>query len=232
MNSTYPPEYTRGWVEFYYQKFEIDEHVLIPRLETESLVREAIRYFRSEEVDTLIDIGTGSGIIPLSILSAVEIPEVFAIDLSPEALVIARKNAENQGKNIDFLESDLLSVFLNEHLGETKHALSLQGKNILIVTNLPYIKQDDWENMSTDTIHEPKLALFGGPFTGFELYEKLFAQIDVFVAKYTPKKLTILAEMGDDQTEIAGKILGKYGWEFSFFADLRGIERFMKIHIR
>lgn len=71
----------------------------------------------------------------------------------------------------------------------------LHGKNICIATNLPYIKQDDWENMSTDTVHEPKLALFGGEHTGFELYEELFAQIDSFVEKYTPTKLTILAEM-------------------------------------
>ncbi len=89
MNSSFPPEYTRSWVEFYYQKFHINEHVLIPRLETESLVREAIKSCRVNPPDILIDIGTGSGIIPLSILSAVEVPQVLAIDISPEALKVA-----------------------------------------------------------------------------------------------------------------------------------------------
>jgi release factor glutamine methyltransferase len=83
-------------VEFYYQKFHIDEYVLIPRLETESLVREAIKYCRAIPPDILIDIGTGSGIIPLSILSSVEISQVFAVDISPEALKVSEKNSQNQ----------------------------------------------------------------------------------------------------------------------------------------
>lgn len=140
-------------MEFYYQKFTINEHVLIPRLETESLVREAVKYCRENPPDVLIDIGTGSGIIPLSVLSAVDIPQVFAVDLSPEALEVAKRNSLNQGKDITFLESDLLGVFLEGDV--------CSEKNILITTNLPYIKQDDWEHMSADTIHEPRLALFG-----------------------------------------------------------------------
>lgn len=214
MKTNYPPEYTKGWVEFYYQRFQIDEHVLIPRLETESLVREAIRFCRTYPQDVLIDVGTGSGIIPLSILSSISIPEVFAVDISPFALQVAQRNSLDQGKTITFLESDLLGVFLKEDL-------QIHGKDILITTNLPYIKQDDWENMSSDTVHEPKIALFGGERTGFELYEQLFSQIDDFIKKYSPKTLSIIAEMGDDQTEIARKLLTIYGWEFSFFADLR-----------
>lgn len=200
-------------MEFYYQKFAVNEHVLIPRLETESLVREAVKYCRACSPDIFIDIGTGSGIIPLSILSIVDIPQVFAVDVSPEALEVARKNCLDQWKKITFLESDLLSVFYEQDFP--------LGQNILLVTNLPYIKQDDWENMSADTIHEPRLALFGGARTGFELYEKLFTQMEDFVEKHQPAKLTILAEMGDDQVDIATEVLAKYGWEFSFFADLR-----------
>ncbi len=221
-------------MEFYYQRFHINEHVLIPRLETESLVREAIKFCRVSASEILIDIGTGSGIIPLSILSGVNIPEVFAVDISPEALVVAEKNTENQGKNLTFLESDLLEVFLRKDATFSPHPSPLlkgEGVNILITANLPYIKQDDWDNMSSDTVHEPKIALFGGASTGFELYERLFSQIDDFIKKYSPKTLSIIAEMGDDQTEIARKILSAYGWEFSFFADLRWIERFMKIKI-
>lgn len=99
-------------MEFFYRKFQVNEHVLIPRLETESIVREAIKLCRSNPPDILIDIGTGSGIIPLSILSAVDIPQVFAVDLSPDALKVAEENNRNQKKGIAFLESDLLGVFL------------------------------------------------------------------------------------------------------------------------
>lgn len=80
-------------MEFYYQKFKINEHVLIPRFETEDLVREAIKVVKDTPFDTMIDVGTGSGIIPLSILSAVDIPQVFAVDVSLEALKVAEENA-------------------------------------------------------------------------------------------------------------------------------------------
>lgn len=228
--NTYPEEYTRGWVEFFYQRFAVNEHVLIPRLETESLVREAVKYCRSNSLDVLIDIGTGSGIIPLSILSVLDIPQVFAVDISSEALEVAKKNCLDHGKNITFLESDLLEVFLGDNnippfVSTSPLSPLLEGEgrysNILLTANLPYIKQDDWENMSADTIHEPRLALFGGKQTGFELYEKLFAQIGDFTEKYRPTKLTILAEMGEDQVDIATEVLAKHGWKFSFFADLR-----------
>lgn len=95
----------------------------------------------------------------------------------------------------------------------------------MLLSNLPYIKNDDWENMSEDTIFEPKTALFGGEKTGFELYEKLFEQI-------FEKKIhgVILIEFGFDQREIAEKFLGKYnGWQVQFFADYSGVERFAEI---
>ena len=142
-------------MEFYYQRFLINECVLIPRLETESLVRESVRFCRKNPPNILIDIGTGSGIIPLSILSAVDIPQTFAVDISSEALKVAKGNNKNQGKNIVFLESDLIGIFLE------KESVFEKNANILMTANLPYIKQDDWENMSADTVHEPKLALFG-----------------------------------------------------------------------
>lgn len=189
--------------------------------------------------DILIDVGTGSGIIPISILSEIKnlTPtlstrgegglKTFAVDISSEALAVASKNCRDvlqyvSTDDITFQESNLLEIFL-------KNTLFEPNKNILITANLPYIKADDWENMSPDTHYEPEFALFGGDTTGFELYEKLFAQIPEFLSKYTPKSLTLLTEMGDDQKELATQVLESYGWNFSFFADLRGIERFIKI---
>jgi release factor glutamine methyltransferase len=190
-------------------------------------VREAIKHCRTNTIDVLIDIGTGSGIIPISMLASIDIPQVFAVDISPQALEVATKNSLHHKKDIIFLESDLLDVFLEENA-----PLFTMNANILIVTNLPYIKQDDWENMSSDTMHEPELALFGGQDTGFELYQKLFGQLETFIQKYKPLSLLILAEMGEDQKEIADAVMSTYRWKYSFFHDLLGIERFMKIQIQ
>ena len=116
-------------------------------------------------------------------------------------------------------------------LRESKDLPICSNKDILIVTNLPYIKQDDWENMSRDTRYEPGISLFGGTETGFELYERFFAQIPAFLEKYEPKKLLILAEIGDDQEVLATRTLETYGWDFSFFADCFGIRRFIRVEI-
>ncbi len=83
--------------------------------------------------------------------------------------------------------------------------------------------------MSADTIHEPRLALFGGEKTGFEIYERLFAQLDsIELSNYQTIKL--LFEFGFDQREIAESILQKYPqWQSAFFADYAGIERFGEV---
>ena len=149
----YPEEYIHGEVEFFGKKFFVNENVLIPRLETESLVRRARKILANESFVSVADIGSGSGIIGISVADLVK--EIFFIDISKNALEVARKNFE---KNLEQYFPDC------------------DGK-ILLLTNLPYIKNDDWENMSEDTRFEPKNALFGGEKTGFELYEKLFTEI-------------------------------------------------------
>ena len=80
--------------------------------------------------------------------------------------------------------------------------------------------------MSADTHFEPELALFGGEKTGFEIYERLFTQLSVI--NYP---VSIIIEFGFDQREIAEKIIREYGWEYEFFADHAGVERFCEINI-
>lgn len=249
----YPEEYTRGFVEFFYRKFFVSPAVLIPRFETEDLVRAAIKLARGAHFDTLIDVGTGSGIIPISILSEVETNDylslqTYALDISPEALAVAKKNAESNGVKIEFRESDLLSAFLKEPTppspskergwgwGEQNRldvgtwSLKLFSvSNILITANLPYIRDDDQINMSPDTAHEPSLALYGGPWNGFEIYERFFAQIPDFINRYTPENLVIMVEMGFDQQPIAEALFQKYEWDYEFFADSFNIFRFATI---
>ena len=215
----YPEEYIHGEVEFFGKKFFVNENVLIPRLETESLVHRARKILANGSFVSVADIGSGSGIIGISVADLVK--EIFFIDISKNALEVARKNFE---KNREKYFPDCDGNFWNQDLLE-KIPKHWENGKILLLTNLPYIKNDDWENMSEDTRFEPKTALFGGEKTGFELYEKLFEQI-------FEKKLhgVILIEFGFDQREIAEKFLEKYNdWQVQFFADYSGIERFAEI---
>jgi methylase of polypeptide subunit release factors len=103
-----------------------------------------------------------------------------------------------------------------------------KGVTTLFLTNLPYIRSEDWIHMSADTVHEPRLALFGGELTGFEMYERLFAQI----AELELTHFQLLCEFGFDQREIAESVLRGYPqWQASFFADYAGIERFAEVSL-
>ena len=219
----FPIEYTTGEVVFFWKKFRVTPAVLIPRLETEGLVRRARTIIREKNIKTVVDIGTGSGIIGTSCADLVD--QTIFLDISPEALSIAQENYTTHfwKKPATFLESDLLSnLDLSEHSNEP----------ILLLANLPYIKAEDWGNMSPDTRYEPELALFGWEGTGFEMYETLFAQIQERYKNHTlPDESILIIEFGFDQREIAEKIIASYGWPYEFFADYSWIERFCEIHI-
>ncbi|MBP6981348.1 HemK family protein methyltransferase [Candidatus Gracilibacteria bacterium] len=233
LRTDFPEEYIFGSVIFFGRKFHITPDVLIPRLETEVLVkrvRKIISQYKKnngEEKVLLVDIGTGSGIIITSCGDICD--ELIGIDISPSALLIARNNFETffPEKKSTFLISDLLTVFDSEKLGNILSDFS----RIVFVTNLPYIKADDWKNMSNDTHFEPKIALFGGEKTGFELYEKLFHQINSFKWQES-QKIQLLIEFGFDQRNISEEILREYDWKYEFFADYRGIERFCDITLQ
>lgn len=112
----------------------MNEHVLIPRFETETLVREAIRRHKERPYDTLLDMGTGSGIIPISIASeSTPFKHVYALDKSPGALGVAKKNAQLNNVDISFFHSDLFSIFHEKDLD--------LGKSLLITANLPYVRK-------------------------------------------------------------------------------------------
>ncbi len=237
----YPQEYITGRITFFGRDFVMTPDVLIPRLETESLVRRARQILNSpplrgsqrgyptqpplqgEERTIVVDIGCGSGIIGTSVADLAD--EVIFLDISPEALRVAEQNFRTHfpEKKAQFIVSDLLS-----------NLPTLKDSNIIFVTNLPYIKDEDWENMSADTVYEPKLALFWWEKTGFEMYERLFEQIVQFTTillSYYPTIL-LLYEFWFDQRDIAEDIVKKYPqWEYSFFADYAGIERFGEVRL-
>ena len=147
INRHEPIQYVLGKAEFYGRGFAVDGSVLIPRPETELLIRAVLK--EKKFSPTILDIGTGSGCIAITL--AVEIPssEVYAIDISEEALTVAQQNAENLKAKVNFSKFDILA---NE---------KLEHRFDIIVSNPPYIAESEKKEMNSNVLDfEPPLALF------------------------------------------------------------------------
>ncbi len=227
-----PEEYIYKKAEFWDNEFYVDERVLIPRNDTEVLVDETIKEISkniSTEATSYIDVGTGSGCIALSILRAIaplKFAESYAVDSSADALKVAQKNTQKLelSGDIVLVEGDLLSEFSHSD----KYPLS---KNLCITANLPYIKDNDLENMAASVIeHEPDSALFGGKKTGFELYEEFIKQCFQLKNILKLENITVFIEIGFDQYEVSKKFLEELGLQFEYFPDSSNIQRVVKIY--
>ena len=147
LKSGRPVQYVLGEAEFCEMDFEVEEGVLIPRPETEELVYHIVE--TAQQGARILDIGTGSGAIAIALSKLIEEAEVVAIDISREALAIARRNAERMGADVEFIEADAL--------GDLSHL----GKFDIIVSNPPYIPQSDIVDMRQNVVDfEPHTALF------------------------------------------------------------------------
>jgi release factor glutamine methyltransferase len=229
MTSNQPPpeEYTDGYVMFMWRRFIVDPRVLIPRLETEVLVKYCLKLLRENpDIQTVADIGTGSGIIPISIAEKTERPlQVFATDMSQEALDLAGENAQKmkneewrmKNDRITFLRWDLLMPLISHFWNSTPD-------EILITANLPYVREKEIQG---ELLYEPRMAFLGGVQTGFELYERFFDQL--FSWKNSWKTCHVVIEFWLWQRDIAETILMSKNCSYTFFDDLRGIERFAHI---
>lgn len=156
-----PLEYLLGTTTFAGHRVSVTPDVLIPRPETEILLEEAIARIDPNGLPVL-DVGTGSGILPLALAKKFPALEIFAVDRCPKALALAQKNGEGAGK-ISFLESDLME---NPALPERFQ---------MIVANLPYIPSGDIAGLQREVRHEPRLALDGGA-DGLDLVRRLITQ--------------------------------------------------------
>lgn len=161
-----------GTTPFLGRDYAVTKDVLIPRPATEIIAEDAIETFRSSASPLAIDVGTGSGCIATSLAAARSDSRVIAIDVSENALNIARKNATVHGvaERIDFLIGDLVALAAAD-ITDASH--------VTIVANLPYIPAAMIDKLDDDVrLHEPRIALDGGP-DGLDLYRRLFDQLAV-----------------------------------------------------
>lgn len=188
-----PLQYLIGHTEFWSLEFEVSPAVLIPRADTEVLVEEALA--RAEGAGTLLDVGTGSGAIAVSL--ATELPDwkMTGLDISPEALLVASRNVEKHqlGERVLMLRGDLAQL-PNERYD-------------LIVSNPPYIADDEWEGLMPEVrLFEPRSALLAED-EGLDCYRKLAAQA---TSRLKPGGW-LLAEIGCRQGEAVSRIFADAG---------------------
>jgi release factor glutamine methyltransferase len=144
-----PIQYVLGHAEFAGLKFKVNENVLIPRPETEELVEWMLEAIDRREPLRILDIGTGSGCIPITISLQIPSAEIHAVDISEEALELARENARRLGAKVRFFNLDILTVE------------SLAKNYDVIVSNPPYVRLSEKNEMRGNVLeHEPDLALF------------------------------------------------------------------------
>ncbi|MCA1032117.1 peptide chain release factor N(5)-glutamine methyltransferase [Bacillus timonensis] len=191
-----PVQYLIGEEEFYGRPFLVNKEVLIPRPETEELVLGLLerihKLYPQQQELTLVDVGTGSGAI--SITLALEDPrlKVMTVDIAAASIEVARKNAERLGAKIDFFEGDLLQPLIKDNI-------SLD----IIVSNPPYIPESDIETLSTVVKdHEPIRALVGGS-DGLDFYRRFMNEIP----KVIKNKGIIAFEVGIGQGQVVADML-------------------------
>lgn len=210
LRSGEPLAYVIGEKEFYGLVFEVNEHVLIPRPETELMV-DKVKEFVGDKPAKVLDVGTGSGAIAVAVAHSLPEVHVTATDVSGEALQVAQRNAQQHGvqDRIDFIESDLLE--------------EVDGSFDVIVANLPYIGEERFRFVSKETEEfEPHVALFGG-VDGLQLYRRLFEEMK----EKSMKPGLLLGEFGFVQGEEMSALLSNFfdQYEWRIEKDYASIER-------
>ena len=201
-----PLQYIRRKTEFYSREFYVDDRVLIPRPETELVVEVAIE--RAPRAGKVIDIGTGSGCIAISIESERTDLQVTGVDRSVSALAVAALNRARLESRVTLAASDLFDA--------------VRGVFDIIVSNPPYVPQSEYDQLATEVrVHEPKMALTPGP-SGTEIIEKILDQSHARLAANG----CVILEVGYGQEDAVREIaeIKRYVVE-EFLPDLAGIPR-------
>ena len=212
-----PVQYITGKAWFYNISFSVTDAVLIPRPETEELVLEAINFLKEHTGRKVLDIGTGSGCIPISIKKNIPNALVTSIDVSKAALEVAQKNAGDNNVEIDFLEIN----FLEE---KTCNNLSLFD---LIISNPPYIPENEKSILDKNvTDHEPHLALFVPDNDPLLFYKKIL----MFAEDHLEKEGRIFLEVHEDFAKQTANIFIEANYKVTIKKDMQGKNRMLIIY--
>lgn len=158
----YPIQYIIGHTEFMDLEFEVNEQVLIPRPETEELIRWILASTSKKTNMTILDIGTGSGCIPIVLAKKLPESNIEAIDVSEKALEVAKRNASKHEAQIKFIQNDILKT------------VYLQNDYDIIVSNPPYVRESEKKLMHNNVLnHEPDLALYVSDKDPLIFYKKI-----------------------------------------------------------
>lgn len=210
-----PYQYILGETEFYGMRFYINENVLIPRPETEELLELAIDKIQSSKLDIdqlkILDIGTGSGIIPLVLKKHFSNAKISSIDFSEKALEVAKRNAEFHHLEVSFIHADYLNFNFNENYD-------------VIISNPPYIGMDEEIEIEYSVKDfEPKMALFSPTEDALIFYKKIAEDSKKYLNKNGLLFLEINQKLGKETLEL-------YKNEFKeadLIKDLSGNDRFV-----
>ncbi len=207
-----PVQYIVGNVDFYGSILKVNENVLIPRFETETLVEKTIEYSKKylNEPYKIIDLGTGSGAIAITLKKHLN-SSVDAIDISKEALQIAKENAKNNAVEINFFQSDMLE--------------NVKNKYDIIISNPPYIAYDE-EVEEIVKNNEPSIALYAKN-NGLEFYEKILKKANNHLNKPGLIAFEIGVNQGESIKEIGQHYFKKANIKIE--KDLTGKDRYVFI---
>ena len=204
-----PIQYIIGETEFYGLPFHVTRDVLIPRPETEHLVEKVLSLAVRFPATRIVDVGTGSGAIAVTLAHKLPQARITAVDLSARALAVAEGNAKRNGVDLRFLEGDLLAPVAEERFD-------------IVVSNPPYVAATARDTLSVEVReYEPALALFAGD-DGLEVFRRL---IPAAFAVLVPGGFLLL-EIGFGQSPIIAALIASAGFaQIEFTPDLQGIPR-------
>ncbi len=210
----HPLQYILGYTDFMNTRLSVTPDVLIPRIETEQLVEIILDDHPADSTDEMnvVDIGTGSGCIPIALKMERPALKVDALEISPEALEIARKNAEANKTDITFIQGDILEW----------ENLSFKESYDIIVSNPPYILPEEKEDLEKQVVnHEPGLALF------YENPEEMYGSIIKFSETYLKKNGKLYLEIHEKYSTAVQQFFNDAHWDISLLKDYDKKPRFI-----
>jgi len=210
----YPLQYILGEAYFYGRRFLVNPAVMVPTPETELLCELAVNYVKNENFETveILDIGTGSGVICVTVACELENSWLTAIDKTQSAIGMARKNAAlyGVGSKINFIKSDLFS------------ALDPENKYDLILSNPPYISEGEYKRLPPEVLADPKISLVSG-VEGLDIIKELINK----APNYLKDNGRLMFEIGYNQGERIKELTrnNEHYRSFTIFKDLNNIDR-------